>query len=138
MSGHHFSASAFTSASSASGVCRSCGKISTPRSARRDRAVGSANAWTAAPLSRSTISFGVPFGAKSAYQPDKETIGSPISPKVGMSGASAKRVYRAAHKAIWLAAVEAADEHDAIERVAKERNLPAAKLIAVRHRRVRP
>jgi hypothetical protein len=43
-------------------------------------------------------------------------------------------VYRAAHKAIWLATVEAADEHDAIERVAKERNVPASKLIAVQRR----
>jgi hypothetical protein len=43
-------------------------------------------------------------------------------------------VYRAAHKAIWLATVEAADEGDAIEQVAKERNVPATKLIAVQRR----
>jgi hypothetical protein len=43
-------------------------------------------------------------------------------------------VYRAAHKAIWLATVEAADEGDAIEQVAKERNVPASKLIAVQRR----
>jgi len=43
-------------------------------------------------------------------------------------------VYRAAHKAIWLATVEAADDRDAIERAANERNLPANKLIAVRRR----
>jgi hypothetical protein len=44
-------------------------------------------------------------------------------------------VYRAAHRAIWLATVEAADEREAIERVAKERNVPAYKLIATRRRR---
>ena len=38
------------------------------------------------------ISFGVPLGAKSPYQTGKETVGSPISAKVGMSVASAKRV----------------------------------------------
>jgi hypothetical protein len=43
-------------------------------------------------------------------------------------------VYRAAHKAIWLATIAAADERDAIERVAKERNVPATKLIATRRR----
>jgi hypothetical protein len=41
-------------------------------------------------------------------------------------------VFRVAHKAIWLGTVEATDEHDAIERVAKERNVPAARLIATR------
>ena len=39
-------------------------------------------------------------------------------------------VFRIAHKAIWLGTVEANDEGDAIERVAKERNIPAALLIA--------
>jgi hypothetical protein len=43
-------------------------------------------------------------------------------------------VYRAAHRAIWLATVEATDERDAIEKVAKERNLQASKLIAVQRR----
>jgi hypothetical protein len=43
-------------------------------------------------------------------------------------------VYRAAHKAIWLGTVEAADEGDAIERVAKEHSVPASKLIATRRR----
>ena len=38
-------------------------------------------------------------------------------------------VYRAAHKATWLATVEAADERGAMER-----NLPANKLIAMRQR----
>ena len=33
-----------------------------------------------------------PFGAKSAYQAEKESPGSPISPKIGMSGASGERV----------------------------------------------
>jgi hypothetical protein len=39
-------------------------------------------------------------------------------------------VFRVAHKAIWLGTVEATDERDAIEKVAKERNIPAARLIA--------
>jgi hypothetical protein len=43
-------------------------------------------------------------------------------------------VYRQAHKAIWLGTVEATDERDAIEKVAKERNIPANRLIATRHR----
>jgi hypothetical protein len=43
-------------------------------------------------------------------------------------------VYRQAHKAIWLGTVEATDERDAIEKVAKERNIPAKRLIATRHR----
>jgi hypothetical protein len=37
-----------------------------------------------------------------------------------------------ASKGVWLATVEATDEHDAIEKVAKERNIPAARLMAVR------
>jgi hypothetical protein len=41
-------------------------------------------------------------------------------------------VYKAASKAVWVSTVEAADERDAIERVASERNLPANKLIAMR------
>jgi hypothetical protein len=43
-------------------------------------------------------------------------------------------VYRQAHKAIWLGTVEATDERDAIEKVAKERNIPANWLIATRRR----
>jgi hypothetical protein len=43
-------------------------------------------------------------------------------------------VYEAANKAMWLATVEATDERDAIERVARERDLPANKLIAARRR----
>jgi hypothetical protein len=43
-------------------------------------------------------------------------------------------VYRHAHKAIWLGTVEATDERDAIEKVAKERNIPANWLIATRRR----
>jgi hypothetical protein len=43
-------------------------------------------------------------------------------------------VFRYAHKAIWLGTVEATDEHDAIEKVANERNIPANWLIATRHR----
>jgi len=43
-------------------------------------------------------------------------------------------VYKAASKALWLAAIDATDEGDAIERVTKERNVPAAKLIATPRR----
>jgi hypothetical protein len=43
-------------------------------------------------------------------------------------------VFRVAHKAIWLGTVEATDEHDTIETVASERNLPANRLIATRRR----
>jgi hypothetical protein len=46
--GHHFAASAFTSASSTSAVCRSRGKTICPISASRDCATGSASASTAA------------------------------------------------------------------------------------------
>jgi FRG domain len=45
-----------------------------------------------------------------------------------------KSVTKSTSKAVWLATVEATDERDAIERVAKERNVPAARLIATRHR----
>jgi hypothetical protein len=41
-------------------------------------------------------------------------------------------VFRVAHKAIWLGTVEATDERDAIQRVARERDIPAAWLIARR------
>jgi hypothetical protein len=68
MIGHHFSASAFTSAPSASGVCRSRGKTSSPRAASRDRTAGSASASTAAALSLPMMSLGVPLGAKSPHQ----------------------------------------------------------------------
>jgi hypothetical protein len=44
-------------------------------------------------------------------------------------------VFNIASKLVWLASVEAADEHDAIERIAKERNVPAARLMATRARR---
>jgi hypothetical protein len=43
-------------------------------------------------------------------------------------------VFKIAKKAVWLATVEATNEHDAIERAAKERNVPAARLIATRRR----
>jgi hypothetical protein len=43
-------------------------------------------------------------------------------------------VYKLASKAVWLATIEATDEHDAIEQVAKERNVPAARLLATRRR----
>jgi hypothetical protein len=68
MIGHHFLASAFTSAPSASGVCRSRGKTSYPKSARRDRTAGSASASTAAALSLPMMSFGVLLGAKNPNQ----------------------------------------------------------------------
>jgi hypothetical protein len=41
-------------------------------------------------------------------------------------------VYKLANKDVWLATIEATDERDAIGRVAKERNVPAARLIATR------
>jgi hypothetical protein len=41
-------------------------------------------------------------------------------------------VFRLTHKAIWLGTVEASDERDAIQRVARERAIPAAWLIARR------
>jgi hypothetical protein len=41
-------------------------------------------------------------------------------------------VFRLAHKAIWLGTVGASDERDAIQRVARERDIPAAWLIARR------
>jgi hypothetical protein len=37
------------------------------------------------------MSFGVPLGAKSPTQLEKESAGNPISAKVGMSGATAIR-----------------------------------------------
>jgi hypothetical protein len=43
-------------------------------------------------------------------------------------------VYKIASKAVWLATIEATDERDAIERVAKERNVPATRLIATQRR----
>jgi hypothetical protein len=41
-------------------------------------------------------------------------------------------VFKIASKAVWLATVEATNERDAIERVAKERNVSADRLIATR------
>jgi hypothetical protein len=41
-------------------------------------------------------------------------------------------VFRVAHKDIWLGTVQASDERDASERVARERDIPAAWLIARR------
>jgi hypothetical protein len=43
-------------------------------------------------------------------------------------------VYKLAKKAAWLATIEATDEHDAIKKVAKERNIPAYRLIATQRR----
>jgi hypothetical protein len=41
-------------------------------------------------------------------------------------------VFKLAKKAVWVATVEATDEHDAINKVAQERNIPAYRLIATR------
>jgi hypothetical protein len=41
-------------------------------------------------------------------------------------------VFKIASKAVWLATVEATNERDAIERVAKKRNVSADRLIATR------
>jgi hypothetical protein len=54
------------------------------------------------------------------------------SPSPQPSTLSSWDVYRQAHKAIWLGTVEAIDERAAIEKVAKERNIPANRLIARR------
>src|SRR6516165_1920144 len=81
MIGHHFSASAFTSVPSTSGVCRSRGKASYPSSASRERTAGSASATTAAALSLPMMSFGVPLGAKSPFHGDHEIMGNPSSAK---------------------------------------------------------
>jgi hypothetical protein len=43
-------------------------------------------------------------------------------------------VLKIASKAVWLGTVEAIDERGAIEKVAKERNVPAARLIATQRR----
>jgi hypothetical protein len=56
------------------------------------------------------------------------------SPDPQASPPSSWDVYRQAHKAIWLGTVEATDERNAIEKVANERNIPANRLIATRHR----
>jgi hypothetical protein len=41
-------------------------------------------------------------------------------------------VFRVAHKDIWLGTVQASDERDAIERGARERDIPSAWSIARR------
>ena len=43
-------------------------------------------------------------------------------------------VFKLASKAVWLATVEATDEHNAIKKVAKERNILAYRLIATQRR----
>jgi hypothetical protein len=43
-------------------------------------------------------------------------------------------VYRAAHKAIWIGEVEAADERTAIEKAPEQFKVPTTKLIATRRR----
>ena len=54
------------------------------------------------------------------------------SPNPEASPLSSWDVYRQAHKAIWLGTVKATDERDAIEKVAKQRNFPANRLMARR------
>jgi hypothetical protein len=68
MIGHHFSISPFCSASSASGICSLAEGISKPRLVSRVRTAGMARAYLPAALSLSMMSFGVPLGAKSAFQ----------------------------------------------------------------------
>src|SRR5262249_28042289 len=68
MIGHHFSISDFWKVASACGVCRSGGKISPPRSASRDRTVGSAKAAMIDAFSFSRTAPGVCFGAHIARQ----------------------------------------------------------------------
>jgi hypothetical protein len=43
-------------------------------------------------------------------------------------------VFKIASKAVWLATIEATDERDAIERVAKERNVSENRLMATQRR----
>jgi hypothetical protein len=95
MIGQLLSASAFTSAPSASGVCRSRGKTSNPSSMRRERTPSLARALTTAALSLPIISVGVPLGAKNpSHAGQEERVGNPSSRKVGMSRASAKRAHQ--------------------------------------------
>jgi hypothetical protein len=56
------------------------------------------------------------------------------SPNPQASPLSSWDVYRQAHKAIWPGTVESSDERDAIEKVAKERSIPANMLIATQRR----
>src|SRR5215813_7725019 len=58
----------------------------------RDRTPGSASASTAAAFSLRIMSVGVPLGAKSPNQPEKESDGHPTSRIVGISGACDIRV----------------------------------------------
>jgi len=92
MMGHHFSMSAFCSAPSASGVCWSRGGISRPSSASRLRTFASAKASTTAALSFWMMSFGVPLGAKSAFQVKISNPDNPASSAVGMFGAEGMRL----------------------------------------------
>ena len=92
MIGHHFSASAFWKAPSASGVCWSRRKISWPRLASRRCTLASAKASTTAAFSLMTISLGVRLGAQSANQIEKYNPANPASSIVGISGAAARRL----------------------------------------------
>ena len=55
------------------------------------RVAGSSSAFRSAPFSFLTISFGVPFGAKIAFQAVTWNSGSPPSLVVGTSGSAAAR-----------------------------------------------
>jgi hypothetical protein len=63
-------------------------------------------------------------------QPLANTTGMPHKPEP--PPLSTWDVFRVAHRAIWLGTVEATDERDAIERVAKERDIPVTRLMARR------
>jgi hypothetical protein len=95
--GHQRSISAFCRAPSASGVCCSRGKNSSPRSANRRRTAGSAIASTAAAFSLPMMSLGVPLGAHNETQDVKYAPAAPASSTVGMLGAASR----------WLLAMNA-------------------------------
>ena len=64
---------------------------SAPRSRSRFFVVSSASALRSASLSLATISFGVPFGAKMAFQALTWNSGRPPSVVVGTSGSAGER-----------------------------------------------
>jgi hypothetical protein len=68
------------------------------------------------------------------HQPDMSRNPVPSVKHRMMTRARISHVFRVAHKAIWLGTVEATDERDAIERVAKERDIPVARVMATQRR----
>ncbi len=64
---------------------------SEPSSSIRRRTASSASAAWRAPESFSTTSFGVPFGAKTAFQPVNRYGSTPASFEVGTSGVAGER-----------------------------------------------